>query len=77
MQDLYIADYTAIYQRQHELVHTDDTDDTDHTDHTDQEYIYLPCLADVDHELYWESIICPICEYIFFGGRGVLLCPEI
>ena len=40
------ADYTA-RTRQHELDHTDHTY---HTDHTDQEYIYLPCLADLHHE---------------------------
>ena len=31
--------------RKHELDHTD------HTDYTDQEYIYLPSLADLGHEL--------------------------
>ena len=41
---LHHAGYTAP-TRQHELDHTD------HTDHTDQEYIYLPCLEDLDHEL--------------------------
>ena len=41
------AGYTAP-ARPHELDHTDHTDDTDDTD---QENIYLPCLADLGHEL--------------------------
>ena len=46
---LHHAGFTAP-TRQHELDHTDHTDHTDrtdHTDHTDQEFIYLPCLADL------------------------------
>ena len=43
------ADYPA-RTRQHELDPTDHTYHTDHTDHTYQDYIYLPCLADLHHE---------------------------
>ena len=46
------ADYSAP-TRQHGLDHTD------HTDHTDQECLYLLCLAALDHEMQWESVICP------------------
>ena len=44
------AHYTAP-TRQHELDHTV------HTDHTDQEHIYLPCLADLDREVYCCTLV--------------------
>ena len=59
---LHHAGFTAP-TRQHELDHTDHTDHTDrtdHTDHTDQEFIYLPCLADLYHELYCCSAVVAI-----------------
>ena len=44
-------------RRQHE---TDHTDHTDHIDHTDQECTYLPCLADLGHDLGTGDMICPM-----------------
>jgi len=33
--------------------------------------VYLPCLADLDHELYWEhQVICPRCESVPSHGQG-------
>ena len=51
--------------RQRELVHTDHTDHADHAPN-------LPCLADLGHELYWETIICRICGY----GEMILILTD-